>query len=83
MSTPVFIARLNCSSKDGDARFHIIVGVFSTKDLAEESVENFIEGILEMEYPNISVISKLVEEFKLDIPIYADKPNLLDDDIPF
>ena len=83
MTKPVFIARLNCSSKDGDARFHIIVGVFSTKGKAEESIENFVEGVLEMEYPNVSVVSKLVEEFKLDVPIYEDGPAQDIDGIPF
>jgi len=83
MTTPVFIARLNCSSKDGDAGFQIMVGVFSAKDKAEESIENFIEGVLEMEYPNVSVDSKLVEEFKLDVPIYEDGPDLDIGGIPF
>jgi hypothetical protein len=73
MTMPVFIARLNCSSEDGDNRFHIIVGVFSTKNKADESLENFIEGVLELERPNVSVDSKLVEEFSLDVPINEDE----------
>ena len=90
MTTPVFIARLNCSSKDGDSRFHIIVGVFSSKEFAEECTENFIEGVLEMEYSHIEVVSRLVEEFSLDVPIYEDGApidddghSLFEDDIPF
>ena len=83
MTTPVFVARLKCSSKDGDAQFQIIVGVFSAKDKAEESIEDFIEGVLEMEYPNVSVVSKLVEELKLDVPIYEDGPDLDLGGIPF
>ena len=83
MTTPVFVARLNCSSKDGESRFQIMVGVFSTKNKAEESIENFIEGVLEMEYPNISADSKFVEEFKLDVPIYEDGPELDLRGIPF
>ena len=83
MTTPVFVARLNCSSNDGDARFQIMVGVFSTRDKAEESIESFIEGVLAMEYANVSVVSKLVEELKLDVPLYEDGPDLDIGGIPF
>ena len=74
--TTVHIARLNCGAQDGEGRFHIIVGVFSSRKLAEESLENFIEGTLEIEYPNVTVKSQLVEEFQLDQPIDRDPTAL-------
>ena len=85
MSNQVYIARLNFGTKGDGSQSQITVGVFSTRKLAEESLENFIEGTLEMEYPNIVVISQIVEEFVLDEPI--DKSPLIDpenpDEIPF
>lgn len=47
MSNQVYLARLSCGTKDGDRYFHIIVGVFSTQRLADDALENFIEGTLE------------------------------------
>ena len=74
--TTVHIARLNCGTKSGGSEFPIVAGVFSTRKLAEESLENFIEGTLEMEYPNIVVVSQCLDEFELDQPIDRDPTAL-------
>ena len=75
MSNQVYIARLNFGAKGDGSLSQMTVGVFSTRKLAEQSMENFIEGTLEMEYPNIKVMARIVDEFLLDQPI--DKSPLL------
>ncbi len=66
MTTSLHVARLVSETKDGDGHWKTIIGVFSTKELANEAIENFVEGILNMEYPNVLVVSQSVDEFVLD-----------------
>ena len=83
MTNAVYVAQLVCESKDGDGRWKIIVGVFSTEELANESIENFVEGVLNMEYPDIIVASQSVDKFLVDQAINEELPTSFPVDIPF
>ena len=61
----------------------MIIGIFSTEELAIESIENFVEGVLGMEYPDIIVASQSVDKFLVDQAINEGPVTSFPADVPF
>jgi len=81
MTLTFYVAQLTYRNKTLAITDTVIVGIFSTKLLAEEAIENLVEGTLDVSF-DAEVLSQSVDEYQLDQSIEQQPGKIFEDDIP-